>query len=481
MSERPERKPAPASARAHAYGGGLFRRIFLTFLLTVIASATVASVGGYFFAGRFNADWIADTSDAVDDAEQRVVAALHDRPALEAEVAALSERLHADVGVYMRPGGLVAGEGPKRVPRAIRKRRREFRSGQSIVFRERALATPSLAVRLQRDEHDHAAIMVIHPQRRRMWGVPLMSFCLLVTVLGAGSWVLARSLSTRLSRLQNSAGRIARGDLAHRVETKSPSPVDEIDELAASFNHMAERVELLVTGQKTLLANVSHELRTPIARVKVLLEILQERANALDEGRGDRTEHTARIGKGMAEMVDDVDEIDALIRDLLTSGRLDLSKENGGILSLSKVRADDLIERAARKVGAEAVVHDVGELELDVMLIERLLSNLLANARRACPDGAITVECLDTGDALVISVEDEGRGVQPPDRSAIFEPFMRLDSARDRDRGGVGLGLYLCRQIASAHGGTIDVEDRQDGASGARFVLTLPRSVLVGG
>ncbi len=457
-------------------GGGLFRRIFLTFVLTVFASAAVASVGGYVFASRFNADWVADTTEAIEAAEPELLDDLHDPGALAAHVDRLSQVLRADVAVYLRPGGKLAGQGPDRVPPAIRKRRRELRAGQSIVFRERAVATPSVAARLPRDEHDHAPLLVVHPRRSRMWGVPLMSFSLLVTVLGAGSWVLARSLATRLSELQSSADRIAKGDLAHRVASSNPKPADEIDDLAASFNHMAERVELLVNGQKTLLANVSHELRTPIARVRVLLEILQERAAALHEGRGSASDHTARIGKGMAEMVDDVDEIEALIRDLLTSGRLDLQKDDGSILSLSKIDAADLLERAARKVSAKVVVHDVGEIEIDTMLIERLLSNLLVNARRACPDGEITIECLDTGEAVEISVEDEGRGVQTADRSAIFEPFMRLDAARDRDRGGVGLGLYLCRQIAAAHGGTIDIEDRQDGASGARFVLTLPNA-----
>jgi signal transduction histidine kinase len=102
-----------------------------------------------------------------------------------------------------------------------------------------------------------------------------------------------------------------------------------------------------------------------------------------------------------------------------------------------------------------------------------MLKNLLGNARRACPNGAIVIRGKHDADALVLEVEDEGPGIAKSERSIIFEPFARLDAARDRDQGGVGLGLYLCRQIAQAHRGTIRAVDRLDGASGARFVVRL--------
>ncbi|MBL8976168.1 MAG: ATP-binding protein, partial [Myxococcales bacterium] len=112
--------------------------------------------------------------------------------------------------------------------------------------------------------------------------------------------------------------------------------------------------------------------------------------------------------------------------------------------------------------------------DLDLVLIERLLANLLHNARRACPQGQIELAARKDGDQLLLSVEDEGPGIAPADRAAIFDPFTRLDAARARDHGGVGLGLYLCRQIAQAHGGTITAEDRPNGARGARLAVRLP-------
>lgn len=459
-------------SREKARRSGLFRRIFLTFVLTVLTSAVVAGVGGYFFAARFSSDWLEQTESALEDAGPGLVAQLDDPLALEAAVAELAEDMDHDIAVYRRPGGLAAGVGPKRPP-DLRHQRKRLREGKAVMIRRGPLQPPLIVWSLGGGRGRPTAIVMAQPRGTRRFVVPLLTLGLLVGVLGAGAWVLSRSITGRIGVLEASADRIAGGDLGHRVPTPSGPPRDEIDELGLAFNEMASKVQLLIAGQKTLLANVSHELRTPIARVKVLLEILEERAAALREGRGQASDHTARLATGMTEMADDVVEIEGLISDLLTSGRLELA-EGGDALQRRRIGADELLTPLAAKVDARVEVHETGEIEVDDMLMTRLVSNLLANARRACPRGDIVVEALDRGDAIEISVEDEGPGVAPGDREVIFEPFRRLDAARDRDRGGVGLGLYLCRQIARAHGGEIEVTDRLDGGSGARFVVTLP-------
>jgi signal transduction histidine kinase len=107
-------------------------------------------------------------------------------------------------------------------------------------------------------------------------------------------------------------------------------------------------------------------------------------------------------------------------------------------------------------------------------LLTRVLDNLLANARRASGDGEVLVALEPDGAGLLLSVSDDGPGVPPQSREAIFNAFVRLDDARTRDAGGAGLGLYLARQIAEAHGGALRVTDRRDGLAGARFELRLP-------
>ncbi|HLT34697.1 MAG TPA: ATP-binding protein, partial [Enhygromyxa sp.] len=249
----------------------------------------------------------------------------------------------------------------------------------------------------------------------------------------------------------------------------------EVDGLAVAFNEMAERLETLMTGQRTLLANVSHELRTPIARAKVLVEILGERVEQIRdaEQRGEPVERKdiARLERGLEEMQEDLGEVEGLIQDLLTSGRLELGRASA--LELETIDLAQLCEAAAGRFAATVDCPAGLSLRGDRMLLERLLKNLLANARRACPDGAVVIRAARQGRETVIEIEDEGAGVPAGKRSYIFEPFARLDSARARDQGGVGLGLYLCRQIAAAHQGTIRAEDRRDGRPGARFVIRL--------
>ena len=179
----------------------------------------------------------------------------------------------------------------------------------------------------------------------------------------------------------------------------------------------------------------------------------------------------ARMRTGFTEMEEDLAEVDTLINDLLTSGRLELGR--GNALQLSEVGVCELCKRAASRFSARVECPDELEIRGDALLLERLLRNLLANARRACPEGELTLRGLIDEGHVVIEVEDEGPGVPLDKRSLIFEPFARLDAARARDHGGVGLGLHLCRQIAAAHGGTLRAMERRDGRPGARFVLRL--------
>jgi signal transduction histidine kinase len=237
---------------------------------------------------------------------------------------------------------------------------------------------------------------------------------------------------------------------------------------------MADKVQNLVRGQQALLANVSHELRTPIARMRVLVELLEDRLEMMSKHVGDDGKsHLDRVRSGLGDMNIDTQEIERLISDLLTSGRLELRVGDRAGLETGPVDIGQLATRMADRVSAEVIAPDPIVVDADEMLLERLLSNLLANARRACPEGALTVEVSRQGDLVQIAVEDEGSGIPVEDRDEIFEPFRRLDAARSRDKGGVGLGLYLCRQIARAHGGDIVAADRADGRSGARMVVTL--------
>lgn len=450
---------------------GLFRRIYLTFVVTVALFAALSGLFVAMVAGRFDARWVATVDEAVDARSDDLLAALAAPDDLALAAQRLAAELDVDVAVRDADGRLLAGDDD--LPRAPHRprRRARLREGEPLVV-HRDRGPPIIHLGLQGDEPGSlAAIVTISPRDHRRLHLAGIALGLFV-ILGLGALPLARSLVRRLSALDASAERIAQGELGHRLPLPAGGPADEVDALAVTFNHMAERLQALVAGQRVLLANVSHELRTPVARMRVLVELLGERLERLaDERAIDDDPSLARLRKGLGELADDVREVEVLIGDLLTSGKLELT----GALDRQDVDLPPLLERLAERVQARVDAPPDLRARVDALLLERLLSNLLANARRACPEGQINLSAREDRGALVLAVEDEGPGIAAADRELIFEPFTRLDAARDRDRGGVGLGLHLCRQIARAHGGTVAAEDRPDGRRGARLVVRLPQ------
>jgi signal transduction histidine kinase len=497
----------------------LFLRIYATFVVSVLAFAALVAL---LVAAAFSSWDEARVNELVERLDstgpefaQAVV--VQDEATLRTIVGTLESDLDARIVVLPRIRGRRLG--PPLIPPdhadprpppihdhpLTKVEHHRLRRGMPIVRRHR-LGPPTIAVPLfergfafddepeiEEEDDDAAldphpgvetvgrfiALVIIEPNHnphRRIGGVGL----LLLVALAGGAWALARSLTSRLAKLERSTRTLAAGELSHRAEISSRGkgpgePGDEIDRLATSFNEMADRLESLLTGQRTLLANVSHELRTPIARTKVLVEILGERIESMraaeQQSAPRAPEDLARLERGLEEMQQDIAEVEALIGDLLTSGRLELGRDHA--LVLESIDVGQLCEDAAARFNARVECEDALALQGDRLLLERMLKNLLANARRACPEGDVVVRAKRDADVLQIEVEDEGPGIANSERSIIFEPFARLDSARDRDQGGVGLGLYLCRQIAQAHRGTIRAFGRLDGAPGARFVVRL--------
>ena len=448
---------------------GLFLRIYLSFVLTVVAFATLVALALLRLSNQYDAAWLESVELTVAAHEDRLVAALHDPPALRRELDDLAAELDLRAALRDTEGRLLAGDPETRSRRGRHPRLlSRLQRGQPLV--QRGDRDPALALGIFGADETLVAVLALDTgdrgaTRTRQLGLALVG---LLVMLGVGAWPLARSLTRRLARLEEGADRIAAGQLEHRVPADGNG--DEIDRLGQAFNAMATQLGAMLRGQRALLTNVSHELRTPVARMRVLVELLGERLTNLPD-----PEHpvAARLRRGITEMGEDLIELEGLIGDLLTSGRLDLA--GAPALQRQPTELQPLLTRAAARVGARVRCEPATlTAELDVVLIERLLANLLHNARRACPEGQIDITAGSDGVTLTLGVEDEGPGIAPGERAQIFDPFPRLDAARARDHGGVGLGLYLCRQIAQAHGGTIAAEDRLDGARGARLVLRLP-------
>lgn len=286
-------------------------------------------------------------------------------------------------------------------------------------------------------------------------GVPalILSLFVLFVAVAVGAWPVANRLTRRLKALRTGVEAFGSGQLQYRVAVEGK---DEVADLAHSFNEAAQRIEDLVTSNRSLLANASHELRSPLARLKMAVSIMAEMP----------PERAAQL---RSEIHQDIRELDALVEEVLLASRLDARSH----IERQPVDLLGLVTEEASRVGAEVDASPqwanrgyVG----DERLLRRAVRNLLENAKRyGGPDIVLGLQAKH--DQIEVAVSDRGPGVPADQRDRIFEPFYRLPGHAEH-AGGVGLGLSLVRQIAERHGGRVSCEARQGG--GSRFVITLP-------
>jgi len=244
-----------------------------------------------------------------------------------------------------------------------------------------------------------------------------------------------------------------------RGEFKQPIPIrrnDDIGDLAQHINTMADDIQAMLDAKRGLLLALSHELRSPLTRARLNAELLP----ATPEGEAERE-----------ALLRDLNEMRDLISDLLESERLAsphvaLQRELVDLAALVR-------EIVAEMPGAQDVHLDLAEglppHSIDRMRIRLLVRNLLDNALRYSAD-APRPPCVSLRAALdgqvqgvELEVRDYGPGVEEAQLERLTEPFYRTDGARARATGGVGLGMYLCRLIAEAHGGVLTLRNAHPG------------------
>lgn len=287
----------------------------------------------------------------------------------------------------------------------------------------------------------------------------LLPLLLMLVAMGATIYLLIRPLERRIFSLANVAKRFGTGDLKSRATVGTGGTLDELE---TSFNWMAGRIEHLVTGQKELLRAVSHDLRTPLARLFFVLDGAQS-AQTIEE----KDQMLARIDRSLIELNDLVDE-------LLTYLRLDENKHPfdrcptalAPVFGHAAELADDL--RPDVELGIDCEIQTV---HADARYFKRALSNLVVNAL-AHAKKHVRVRCSRGNDAVEVSIEDDGPGIEPDQREKIFEPFFRLDTSRGSDQGGTGLGLAIVDRIMKRHAGSVRVTQSELG--GACFILVFP-------
>ena len=295
--------------------------------------------------------------------------------------------------------------------------------------------------------------LVLQPHRIPRPGRFLLTVLAVAALLAFASYPVARFVTRRLETLEAGVRRLGAGDLTARVEVKGD---DELASLATSFNQAAERLQSLVEGQRRVLAYASHELRSPLTRLRMGLELAREEA-------GD-------TGQRLAEAVAEVEELDALVEELLLAGRLELQPP---VAVAEPVDVGELLAAEAARTGA-SVVPARAPFRADPRLLRVLLRNLLENAGRhglGSPVEAGVEPLVGDPPGVRVWVADRGPGVPESERERIFEPFYRPVGHEEGRDGGVGLGLYLVRRIAQWYGGAAVCLAREGG--GTRFEVTL--------
>jgi two-component system, OmpR family, sensor histidine kinase MtrB len=272
----------------------------------------------------------------------------------------------------------------------------------------------------------------------------------------------SRRLVRPLRQLAAAANRIAGGDLRARLD---PNADRALAPFIQSFNSMASALEERREQDSRFASNVSHEMRSPLAAMRNSLQLVLRRKEQMPE--------RAALGATMLE--EQIDRFEKMVLDLLEIGRIDATSHElaNELVDLGElVKTMTTVHPAGRGVTVQIGGHrDARLVEVDPRRFERVISNLLENAKRHA-GGAEQVVVEPGGSVVHVHVDDAGPGVREEDRDRIFERFTRGPNARHGT--GSGLGLALVTEQLTLMGGSIDVSNRPTG--GARFTVTLPRT-----
>ena len=294
----------------------------------------------------------------------------------------------------------------------------------------------------------------------RPWHSPtfLMAFGLMTVVAAGLTLWTVRRLTAPVRTLAAAAEALGRDVNAPPLPEDGPL---EVATAAAAFNTMAARIRRFVQDRTELLTAIGHDLRTPITRLKLRAEFIED-----DEQRG--------------KVLADLEELEAMVSATLVFGRDARTGEAVSALDISELlrtlldEAGDARPEATEHLAYEGPPH--WTIRARPLSLKRALTNLVSNA--VMYGGGARVRLVPpvslgaAGAMLTIEVEDDGPGIPPGELERVFEPFHRGEPSRNRETGGVGLGLPIARNILRAHGGDVALANRPTG--GAKATVTLP-------
>jgi signal transduction histidine kinase len=439
---------------------GLFGRILSIFMVVLLLLVTVSAALIYL---------------------QRANQTGQFRPPLPDQVAALVDSLEASPGrsktilravntismrVSVSPDRPAEPDRTRRLPRVERVFRNNISGGEQrdirvLLFREARSADRDMAASAQwnfsrqplRIEVSltgggYLVVETTGELSRRVFGVPpgfwlgIIGFFLAAIALV----VLTRELRP-IRRIARAADQFAGTGEPVRVPEKGAS---EVRSLARAFNAMQERIASLLKGRAILLGAVSHDLKTSLTRLRLRAESLPDAAQ--------------RDGAAA-----DIDNMTALIDDAISFARGATVSDRLEPVDLVALLCADIEAREGAGVTLSTEFEEL-PINADPIALRRLFGNLIDNALAIANSCRVAIS--RQRDGVAVTVDDDGPGIPEGEREAVFEPFYRLDRARNRDAGGSGLGLAIARQVVDGHNGRISIGDSPQG--GARITVVLP-------
>lgn len=435
----------------------LFWKLFLALWLSIVGFAVLVAVtNAYFVHQSVPEEPTTRIQRDIDTLEERMANALQAQgpPAARRILRTLPRQLRNQVYLFDATGRELLGRdhiGERLEGHRAQHLARELRDGRGELYRLVVLRRPP-------------------PRALLAPGFRGIVHRLLVAALVAAvvSYILARQLVAPLERLSAASRRLAGGDLGTRIGPPLTRRRDEFGRLAADIDEMAARLDDLQTANRRLLRDVSHELRSPLARLRVALEIARNRDSAPVAGELDRIELESERLEAL------VDEVLTLLRE--TSGSGPLQRESFDLRELLS-ELQGVVNYEAPE-GSPGVLLEPGPplpVLADRELLWRALENLIRNAlihTDARAGVAVSAQADKRRGGIEIYVADRGPGLPEHQLEKIFEPFYRVEEARERETGGHGLGLAIAAAAVRRHQGEIRARNRDGG--GLELIVWLP-------
>lgn len=285
----------------------------------------------------------------------------------------------------------------------------------------------------------------------RFWSVRFtLSIVVMVTAVLILSALVVHHLTAPLRTFSEAAEQLG---LDIHIPPLPESGPREVRHAARAFNEMQMRIARLIDDRTRMLAAISHDLRTPITRLRLRAEYIED---------------AEQNGKALR----DLDEMEDMISSLLAFARDDADQEPREVVDLIALLhsvCDDLAD-----TGSEVEFSGEGRLPYlcSRLALRRAFNNLLENAVRYGERARVTLS--DCENQIVVRIDDDGPGIPDAETEKAFDPFYRIETSRNRETGGTGVGLHVARTIIRSHGGEVSLKNRTEG--GLRATVRLPRN-----